>query len=106
MLAAAVRLFPPVSADSPIKSPTKPRHSWRQVLIRMRKPCYLAAIEWPNNCFDVRVSSLALIKKISERILLIRAEKVILDSDLAEFYAVSTKRLNEQVRRNRSRFPD
>jgi len=52
------------------------------------------------------MSSLALIKKISERILLIRGEKVILDSDLAEFYGVATKRLNEQVRRNRSRFPD
>jgi hypothetical protein len=32
------------------------------------------------------VSSLDLIRKISERILLIREEKVILDSDLAEFY--------------------
>lgn len=35
-----------------------------------------------------------------------REEKVILDSDLAGFYAVSTKRLNEQVKRNRSRFPN
>jgi hypothetical protein len=37
---------------------------------------------------------------------MIRGEKVILDSDLAEFYGVETKRLNEQVRRNRTRFPD
>ena len=37
---------------------------------------------------------------------MIRGEKVILDSDLAEFYGVATKRLNEQVRRNRSRFPE
>jgi hypothetical protein len=29
-----------------------------------------------------------------------------LDADLAVLYGVSTKRLNEQVRRNRSRFPD
>jgi hypothetical protein len=35
----------------------------------------------------------------------IRGEKVILDADLALIYEVSTKRLNEQVRRNKSRFP-
>lgn len=29
-----------------------------------------------------------------------------LDSDLAELYGVPTKRLNEQVKRNRTRFPD
>ena len=63
-------------------------------------------IEWPHSCQNVRVSSLALIKRVSERILMIRGEKVILDSDLAEFYGVATKRLNEQVRRNRSRFPE
>ena len=32
--------------------------------------------------------------------------KVILDADLATLYGVSTKRLNEQVKRNRGRFPD
>ena len=35
----------------------------------------------------------------------IRGEKVILDSDLARIYGVSTKRLNEQVKRNKDRFP-
>ena len=35
----------------------------------------------------------------------IRGEKVILDSDLARIYGVTTKRLNEQVKRNQSRFP-
>ncbi len=35
-----------------------------------------------------------------------RHEKVILDSDLAELYSVSTKRLNEAVKRNLDRFPD
>ena len=44
--------------------------------------------------------------KIEKRILLIRGEKVIIDADLAEFYGVSTKRLNEQVKRNKDRFPD
>ena len=43
---------------------------------------------------------------IERSILLIRGHKVMLDSDLAELYGVTTKRLNEQVRRNLSRFPD
>lgn len=43
---------------------------------------------------------------IEQRILLIRGEKVIIDADLAEFYGVPTKRLNEQVKRNKDRFPD
>jgi len=42
---------------------------------------------------------------IEKRILLIRGHKVLLDSDLSELYGVSTKRLNEQVRRNIRRFP-
>ena len=36
----------------------------------------------------------------------IRGVRVILDSDLAALYGVTTKRLNEQFRRNRSRFPE
>ena len=43
--------------------------------------------------------------RIESRILLVRGEKVILDSDLAELYGVTTKRLNEQVKRNKNRFP-
>jgi ORF6N domain len=39
------------------------------------------------------------------RILTIRDQKVALDSDLAAVYGVTTKRLNEQFRRNRKRFP-
>lgn len=37
--------------------------------------------------------------------LTIRGQKVILDADLAAIYGVSTKRLNEQVKRNADRFP-
>ena len=44
--------------------------------------------------------------RIERSILLIRGHKVILDSDLAELYGVTTKRLNEQVRRNLPRFPE
>jgi hypothetical protein len=42
----------------------------------------------------------------SIRILTIREQKVVLDSDLAAVYGVTTKRLNEQFRRNRKRFPE
>ena len=35
----------------------------------------------------------------------VRGEKVILDADLARIYGVTTKRLNEQVKRNARRFP-
>ncbi len=38
-------------------------------------------------------------ERIEKVILLIRGHKVMMDSDLADLYGVSTKRLNEQVRR-------
>jgi hypothetical protein len=41
---------------------------------------------------------------IERRIYFIRTHKVMLDSDLAELYGVTTKRLNEQVKRNIDRF--
>jgi len=46
------------------------------------------------------------IEKIAEKILLIRGHKVLLDTDLAKLYGVSTKVLNQAVRRNKDRFPD
>jgi len=45
-------------------------------------------------------------EKIQKTICLIRGHKVILDRDLATMYGVTTKRLNEQVKRNRERFPE
>lgn len=42
---------------------------------------------------------------ISRRVYLIRGCKVMMDSELAELYQVATMRLNEQVKRNISRFP-
>ena len=42
---------------------------------------------------------------IMSKILVIRGIKVMVDSDLADLYGVSTKRLNEQVKRNILRFP-
>ena len=49
----------------------------------------------------------ALVKvgQIQQRILLIRGEKVIIDADLAEAYGVTTKALNQAIRRNAARFP-
>ncbi len=44
-------------------------------------------------------------EQIEQRILIIRGKKVMLDRDLAKLYGVPTKRLNEQVKRNISRFP-
>jgi hypothetical protein len=54
---------------------------------------------------DGQSASIIPVEQIQNRILLIRGQKVILDSDLAELYGVPTKRLNEQVKRNIGRFP-
>ena len=43
---------------------------------------------------------------IMNKILFVRGLKVMIDSDLAELYSVTTKRLNEQVKRNIKRFPE
>lgn len=53
-----------------------------------------------------RKQGLIPIDRIENRILLIRGERVIIDKDLASFYGVPTRRLNEQVRRNIDRFPE
>ena len=45
------------------------------------------------------------VSRIESKIFLIRGEKVLLGPDLAKLYQVSTRRLNEQVRRNSERFP-
>ncbi len=46
-----------------------------------------------------------LLPRIEARILTVRGLRVMVDADLAALYGVPTKRLNEQVRRNRDRFP-
>jgi hypothetical protein len=50
-------------------------------------------------------SQAALTPPVESKILALRGHKVILDTDLAELYGVPVKRLNEQVKRNRERFP-
>jgi len=45
------------------------------------------------------------VERIEKTILLIRGQKVIIDTDLAELYGVTTKALNQSVTRNEQRFP-
>ena len=45
-------------------------------------------------------------KRIEQMIYIIRGQKVMLDSDLAELYEIETKMLKRAVRRNIERFPD
>jgi hypothetical protein len=51
------------------------------------------------------MKSLTPVETIEKKILLIRDEKVMLDSDLAELYGVEIKVLNQAVKRNIERFP-
>ena len=44
--------------------------------------------------------------EVAGRILVVLGQRVLLDMDLAALYGVTVRRLNEQVRRNRERFPD
>ena len=45
------------------------------------------------------------VAKIAQAILYLRDQRILLDADLANLYGVTTKRFNEQVRRNLDRFP-
>lgn len=51
------------------------------------------------------MSDILPIESIASKIYMIRGHKVMLDADLAELYGVTTKRFNEQIRRNLERFP-
>lgn len=50
-------------------------------------------------------TTIVLAKRVGSKILILRNQKVILDTDLAELYGVPVKRLNEQLKRNPQRFP-
>ncbi len=52
-----------------------------------------------------RSASLAVPTRIEGRIQMVRGLRVMIDVDLAALYGVPTKRLNEQFKRNRDRFP-
>jgi len=53
----------------------------------------------------MNTTTIVLAKRVASRILILRNQKVILDTDLAELYGVPVKHLNQQVKRNRHRFP-
>jgi len=55
-----------------------------------------------NNKIAVSIPDELVINKI----IVLRGNKVMIDRDLAELYGVTTKRLNEQVKRNQKRFPE
>src|SRR5438128_10289279 len=55
---------------------------------------------------DPTMASTRKISSIESAIYLLRGRRVMLDSDLAAIYGVSTPQLNQQLKRNRSRFPD
>src|SRR3954467_1953490 len=54
---------------------------------------------------ELQMTSPPEITTVENAIHLVRGQRVMLDSDLAAFYGVTTKRLNEQLKRNRQRFP-
>lgn len=51
-------------------------------------------------------SRILLLRLQKDRLYIIRGKRVMLDADLAEIYGYTTKRLNEQVKRNISKFPE
>lgn len=53
-----------------------------------------------------RSKALAPVETITRAILVLRGHRVLLDVELAALYGVTTKRLNEQVKRNVERFPE
>jgi hypothetical protein len=56
--------------------------------------------------FDSTMSLRRKIANLEAAIHLIRGQRVMLDSDLAAIYGVSTRQLNQQLKRNRNRFPE
>ena len=52
-----------------------------------------------------RKATAILVARIEDMIFLIRGQRIMLDSDLARIYGVTTRQLNQQFRRNRERFP-
>ncbi|MBP6858813.1 MAG: ORF6N domain-containing protein [Candidatus Pacebacteria bacterium] len=50
-------------------------------------------------------TSLIPVETIERKIFVIRGMKVMIDADIAEFYGVTTKVLNQAVKRNKERFP-
>jgi hypothetical protein len=50
-------------------------------------------------------TAIVLANRVDSKIQILRGQKVILDTDLAELYGVPVKQLNQQIKRNSDRFP-
>ena len=59
----------------------------------------------PTRSATPAATSPALLPRIESRIVVLRGLRLMIDADLAALYGVTTKRLNEQVKRNADRFP-
>ena len=59
----------------------------------------------PTSSTSPAATSPALLPRIESRIVVLRGLRLMIDADLAALYGVTTKRLNEQVKRNADRFP-
>ena len=99
---------PPGQENAPIELPTWHREyplRWpgitfaKPATFRLYPPRYRAAILMKKR------APVAPTDPVESHILTLRGKKVILDSDLAAIYGVTTKRLNEQIKRNSRRFP-
>lgn len=60
----------------------------------------------PHTAVPRSTTALVPVEQITRSILVFRGNKVLLDAELAALYDVTTKRLNEQVKRNLERFPE
>lgn len=70
-------------------------------------PILKPASTWPKSKPGSPADNLPVpVEVIERRIYLIRGQKVMLDSDLANLYQVETKALNRAVQRNADRFPE
>src|SRR5258708_23556109 len=50
-------------------------------------------------------TAIVMARKVDSKIFVLRGQRVILDTDLAELYGVQARHLNQQVKRNAKRFP-
>lgn len=53
-----------------------------------------------------KATALVLVERITHSILIVRGQRALLDSDIATLYGVTTKALNQAVKRNAERFPE
>jgi ORF6N domain len=63
-------------------------------------------VAMPNMTRRKTSTAYPLVTHIARTILVLRGQRVLVDSELAAVYGVTTKRLNEQVKRNTERFPE